>query len=81
MFKFSIYFFIRNGSEIVAKIGHQPDGFYVGILLIAVMIDLFSRKVVGWSMDSRMKVKLVNDTLLMAIWQRILSKRLIWYTD
>ncbi len=41
-----------------------------GWLYLAVVIDLFSRQIVGWSMDERMKAKLVNDALLMAIWKR-----------
>jgi putative transposase len=41
-----------------------------GWLYLAVVIDLFSRKVVGWSMSSRMKARLVCDALRMAIWQR-----------
>lgn len=48
---------------------------------LAVVIDLFSRKVVGWSMDSRMKAKRVNDALLMALWKRKPDKGLIWHTD
>ncbi|MFT6987405.1 MAG: putative transposase [Psychromonas sp.] len=36
---------------------------------LAVMIDLYSRKVVCWSMSSRMKASLVCDALTMAIWQ------------
>lgn len=38
--------------------------------ILAVVIDLYSRKVVGWSMGSRMKALLVCDALTMAIWQR-----------
>ena len=34
-----------------------------GWLYLAVVIDLFSRKVVGWSMSSRMKAQLVCDAL------------------
>tara|TARA_R110000822_G_scaffold45246_2_gene121056 strand:- start:526 stop:717 length:192 start_codon:yes stop_codon:yes gene_type:complete len=34
-----------------------------------VFIDLFSRRVVGWSMGSRMKARLVTDALRMAIWR------------
>ena len=52
-----------------------------GWLYLAVVIDLFSRKVVGWSMDSRMKAKLVNDALLMALWKRKPAKGLIWHSD
>jgi putative transposase len=69
----------------------QPDRYYVGDityvytqegwLYLAVVIDLFSRKIVGWSMDSRMKAQLVNDALLMALWKRKPGKGLIWHTD
>ncbi len=41
-----------------------------GWLYLAIVIDLFSRKVVGWSMSSRMKATLVCDALRMAIWLR-----------
>jgi len=52
-----------------------------GWLYLAVVIDLFSRKVVGWSMYHRMKAKLVNDALLMAIWKRKPGRGLIWHSD
>lgn len=52
-----------------------------GWLYLAVVIDLFSRQVVGWSMSERMKAALVNDALLMAIWQRKPGKGLISHTD
>jgi transposase InsO family protein len=39
-------------------------------LYLATVIDLYSRKVVGWSMSNRMQAELVNKALLMAIWQR-----------
>jgi transposase InsO family protein len=41
-----------------------------GWLYLATVIDLYSRKVVGWSMDETMKVSLVNDALEMAIKRR-----------
>ena len=57
----------------------RPDQVYVsdityiwtqeGWLYLAVFIDLFNRRVVGWSMGSRMKAKLVTDALRMAIWR------------
>jgi transposase InsO family protein len=69
----------------------QPNRYYVGDityiatqegwLYLAVVIDLFSRKIVGWSMDSRMKAELVNDALLMALWKRKPDKGLVWHTD
>ncbi|GAA3938724.1 hypothetical protein GCM10022277_38550 [Litoribacillus peritrichatus] len=52
-----------------------------GWLYLAVVIDLYSRKVVGWSMGSRMKSKLVCDALKMAIWQRRPQPGLIHYSD
>lgn len=52
-----------------------------GWLYLAVVIDLFSRKVVGWSMSSRMKASLVCDALRMAIWQRQPQAGLIVHSD
>ncbi len=52
-----------------------------GWLYLAVVIDLFSRQVVGWAMASHIKTGLVNDALLMAIWKRKPSKGLLWHTD
>ena len=45
------------------------------------MIDLFSRKVVGWSIGSRMKAKLVCDALQMAVWQRRPGAGLVVHSD
>ncbi len=52
-----------------------------GWLYLAVVIDLYSRKVVGWSMSSRMKAQMVCDALRMAIWQRRPSAGLIHHSD
>ena len=52
-----------------------------GWLYLAVVIDLYSRKVVGWSMGSRMKAQLVCDALTMAIWQRKPKAGLIHHSD
>ena len=52
-----------------------------GWLYLATVIDLFSRKVVGWSMDNHMKADLVNDALLMALWKRKPARGLIWHSD
>lgn len=52
-----------------------------GWLYLAVVIDLYSRKVVGWSMSSRMKAQLVCDALMMAIWQRRPQAGLICHSD
>ena len=52
-----------------------------GWLYLAVVIDLYSRKVVGWSMNSRMNARLVCDALTMAIWQRKPDEGLIHHSD
>ena len=52
-----------------------------GWLYLATVIDLYSRKIVGWSMDDTMKVSLVNDALNMAIEQRNPPAGLLWHTD
>ncbi len=52
-----------------------------GWLYLAVVIDLYSRKVVGWSMSSRMKADLVCDALKMAIWRRRPKAGLIHHSD
>lgn len=69
----------------------EPDRVYAGDitylwtqdgwLYLAVVIDLYSRKVVGWSMGSRMKEQLVCDALKMAIWQRRPAAGLIVHSD
>ncbi len=41
-----------------------------GWLYLGVVVDLFSRRVVGWSMQSRITKELVLDALLMAVWRR-----------
>lgn len=52
-----------------------------GWLYLAVVIDLFSRQVVGWAMSERMKATLVNDALKMAIKHRNPGGNLISHTD
>jgi len=73
--------FVTNGPD-QAYVG---DITYIwtqeGWLYLAVVIDLFSRKVVGWSMSSRMKASLVCDALTMAIWQRRPKPGLIVRSD
>ena len=41
-----------------------------GWLYLAVVLDLFSRRVIGWSMQSRITKELALDALLMAVWRR-----------
>ena len=41
-----------------------------GWLYLCVVLDLYSRRIVGWSMQSRMQMDLVLSALLMAVWRR-----------
>lgn len=52
-----------------------------GWLYLAVMIDLFSRQVVGWAMAERMTADLVCDALKMAIFRRKRPKGVIVHSD
>lgn len=52
-----------------------------GWLYLAVVIDLYSRKVIGWSMSSRMKAELACDALKMALWQRRPGNDVIVHSD
>jgi putative transposase len=52
-----------------------------GWLYLAVVIGLYSRKVVGWCMSSRMNASLVCDALAMVIWQRQPKAGLIVHSD
>ena len=52
-----------------------------GWLYLAVVLDLFSRKVVGWSMSDRMTATLVCDALRMALFRRKRPHGVIMHTD
>ncbi|ACL69206.1 Integrase catalytic region [Halothermothrix orenii H 168] len=69
----------------------QPDKVWVsdityiptkeGWLYLSVVIDLYSRRVVGWSMDNHMTKRLVIDALEMAVLNRNPSRGLIFHSD
>jgi putative transposase len=52
-----------------------------GWLYVSAVIDLFSRRVVGWSMSAGMTAQLVADALLMAIWRRGKPDALLHHSD
>jgi len=70
---------------------NQPDRFWVsdityiwtreGWLFLAITIDLFSRKVVGWAMDSRMPWDLVGRAFSMASESRKPGPGLVHHSD
>jgi len=52
-----------------------------GWLYVAAVIDLFSRRVVGWSMSATMTAQLVADAMMMAIWRRGKPDALLHHSD
>jgi transposase InsO family protein len=52
-----------------------------GWLYLAAVIDLFSRQVVGWSLQPHMQTGLVKDALAMACWRRRPQPGLIFHSD
>jgi putative transposase len=52
-----------------------------GWLYLAVVLDLFSRRVVGWAMKPEMTAQLVMDALTMALWRRGKPKELLHHSD
>lgn len=69
----------------------QPDTVWVtdityirtwqGWLYLAVVVDLYSRRVVGWSMKPTLAREIVLDALMMAIWRRKPQQRVIIHSD
>lgn len=68
-----------------------PDQFWVtdityirtheGFLYLAVVIDLFSRRVIGWSMQARAYTDLPLQALLMAVWRRKPKAKVYVHSD
>jgi len=52
-----------------------------GWLYLAVVMDLYSRQIVGWSMDGRMTDTLVMDALKMALFRRHIASGLLLHSD
>jgi putative transposase len=52
-----------------------------GWLFLAVVLDLFSRQVVGWSMEPRMHSDLVLQALVAAVWRRKPKPGLVLHSD
>ena len=52
-----------------------------GWMYLAIVMDLYSRRIVGWAMDKRMKAQLTIDALAMAYWMRKPAKGLLHHSD
>jgi len=69
----------------------QPDTIWVtdityirtwqGWLYLAVIVDLYSRKVVGWSMKPTLARELVLDAIMMAVWRRHPKNKVLVHSD
>ena len=69
----------------------EPDAAWVtdityirtwqGWLYLAVVIDLFSRRVVGWSMKPTLAREIVVDALMMAVWRRKPASKVLVHSD
>ena len=89
--------FKQDAAKLVLEKGHscQKAADHLGVSLsalsrwvkaerlpnVAVVIDLFSRQVVGWAMDNHMKTSLCVSALQMAFWRRKPAKGLIHHSD
>jgi len=78
----------RQAAAVAAKVLDRKwiaDFTYIwtaeGWLYVAAVIDLFSRRVVGWSMSASMTAQLVTDALIMAIWRRGKPDALLHHSD
>ena len=52
-----------------------------GWLYLAVVLDLYSRAVIGWAMGSRLTASLATEALTMALWRRKPSTELLHHSD
>jgi transposase InsO family protein len=52
-----------------------------GRLYVAAVLDLFSRRVVGWSMSATITAQFVADALMMAIWRRGRPEAMLHHSD
>jgi len=69
----------KPGEKLVADITYIKTN--EGWLYLAVVIDLFSRMVIGWSMSASMKASLVTNALLMAISRTPIKTGCIMHSD
>ncbi len=75
----------RQFNPIAANISWASDITYIhtdeGWLYLATVIDLYNRKIVGWSMGTRLVTELVEKALVMAIHRNNPPKGVIHHSD
>ncbi|GAA0972358.1 hypothetical protein GCM10009555_025400 [Acrocarpospora macrocephala] len=73
--------FTAAGPDLIwtADITYVPT--WQGFLYLAVVLDVFSRRIVGWAMADHMRTELVTDALAMAIHQRRPDAGVIHHSD
>ena len=52
-----------------------------GFLYLAFILDVYSRRIVGWAMESHLRTELVVDALQMAVWRRKPAAGLVHHSD
>lgn len=75
----------RRFNPVAANIAWASDITYIqtdeGWLYLATVIDLFNRKIVGWSMGTRLVTSLIEDALIMAIHRNKPPNNVIHHSD
>jgi len=75
----------RNFSPDMPNQAWVSDITYVrthkGFLYVATVLDLFSRRIVGWSMDKNIDRHLVIRALMMAVWKRQRKSMVLVHSD
>ena len=73
---------LGDGVKIAEDVGWDGDALEAeGFAYLAVVIDLYSRRVVGWSIQSRQTTDVVLQALHMAVWRRKPKQRVLIHSD
>ncbi|MGQ3279377.1 MAG: IS3 family transposase, partial [Shinella sp.] len=76
---------IGNSTSMLQTMPWVMDTTYIrtceGVAYPAVVIDLYSRRIIGWSMQSRQMTDVVLQALLMAVWRRKPKEKVLVHSD
>lgn len=72
-----------TGEHELPKAIEKAHKMYIAaeVQYFAVVLDLFSRRIVGWSMSQEMTAQLVTDALVMEVWRRGKPRELLHHSD